>query len=82
MSFNHVGSRPGDTPPNLTVLESVLCLECGAVYAKPSDGGTVRQNPGCPECGYVGWIKAATRPFSASLQPRHYGVGPLPHHSC
>jgi hypothetical protein len=42
----------------LTVLESVRCLECGAVYSKPTDGGTVRENPGCPECGYVGWIIA------------------------
>ena len=75
-------SRPGNEGPNLTVLQSVLCLECGAVYAKPSDGGTVRQNPGCPECGYVGWITAATRPFSAALLPRHYGAGPLPSPSC
>jgi phage FluMu protein Com len=38
------------------VLESVRCLECGEVYAKPSGGGTVAANPGCPECQYVGWI--------------------------
>jgi hypothetical protein len=47
--------------PILTVLESVRCLECDAVYSKPSDGGTVRENPGCPECGYVGWINADVR---------------------
>jgi hypothetical protein len=75
-----VESHPGGEAPNLTVLESVLCLECGAVYAKPSDGGTVRQNPGCPDCGYVGWIRAATR-FSAAQPPHHYGAGPLQHHS-
>jgi hypothetical protein len=46
----------GDDGPGLTLLERVRCLECGAVYAKPAGGGTVRQNPGCPECGYVGWI--------------------------
>src|SRR3954447_23834259 len=46
--------------PMLTVLESVRCLECGAVYSKPADGGTVRENPGCPECGYVGWVVADT----------------------
>lgn len=40
----------------LSLLESVLCLECGEVYAKPSFGGTVEQNPGCPMCGYVGWL--------------------------
>lgn len=40
------------------VLESVVCLECGDIYAKPSFGGTVEKNPGCPMCGYVGWIPA------------------------
>jgi hypothetical protein len=46
----------GDQGPQLRVVESVRCLECGAVYAKPTGGGTVRENPGCPECGYVGWV--------------------------
>jgi hypothetical protein len=40
----------------LTVLASVCCLECGEIYSKPVAGGTVEKNPGCPECGYVGWI--------------------------
>lgn len=51
-----VPANSGDEGPSLTVLESVRCLECGAVYAKPSGGGTVQQNPGCPDCGYVGWV--------------------------
>ena len=42
--------------PTLAVYESVRCLECGTVYAKPARGGTARSNPGCPECGYVGWL--------------------------
>jgi phage FluMu protein Com len=42
--------------PSLFLLESVRCLECGDVYAKPAAGGTVEQNPGCPTCGYVGWL--------------------------
>jgi hypothetical protein len=42
--------------PHLAVLKSVRCLECGEVYSKPVAGGTVQKNPGCPECGYVGWI--------------------------
>jgi predicted nucleic acid-binding Zn-ribbon protein len=41
---------------SLSVLASVRCLECGAVYAKPTAGGTSDMNPGCPVCGYVGWI--------------------------
>jgi hypothetical protein len=40
----------------LAVFESVRCLECGEIYAKPVAGGTVHKNPGCPVCGYVGWI--------------------------
>jgi hypothetical protein len=76
-----VESNLGDKLPNLTVLESVRCLECGALYAKPSDGGTVRQNPGCPECGYVGWMGAAARPFSEVWRLPRSGADPLPHHS-
>jgi hypothetical protein len=40
----------------LAALETVRCLECGGVYAKPVAGGTTQKNPGCPTCGYVGWI--------------------------
>lgn len=39
-------------------IETVRCLSCGVAYAKPAAGGTVRANPGCPECGYVGWVLA------------------------
>jgi hypothetical protein len=49
----------------LSVLESVRCLECGEVYSKPGAGGTVEKNPGCPCCGYVGWI-----PVSLPVEPR------------
>jgi hypothetical protein len=48
---------------NFAVLENVRCLDCGAVYAKPTVGGTVEANPGCPECGYVGWV-AVSMPVS------------------
>lgn len=40
-------------------LESVRCLNCATVYAKPSDRGTMVSNPGCPHCGYVGWVTVA-----------------------
>jgi hypothetical protein len=54
------------------VLASVCCLECGEIYAKPVAGGTVEMNPGCPECGYVGWI-----PLNPPEQtrPRRSAVG-------
>jgi hypothetical protein len=49
----------------LTLLESVRCLECGEVYSKPVEGGTVQTNPGCPICEYVGWI-----PIRLPREPR------------
>lgn len=61
--------------PALAVYESVRCLECGTIYAKPSRGGTVRLNPGCPECGYVGWLsvdlslKSRNAPFRSDEDP-------------
>jgi len=30
------------------------------VYPKPSSLGTADSNPGCPRCGYVGWVPADT----------------------
>ena len=65
----------GNEGPNLSVLESVRCLECGFVYAKPTGGGTAANNPGCPECGYVGWL-ALSIPVSDAGR-RRYGGGPL-----
>ena len=62
--------------PTLSVLESVRCLECGDVYAKAAAGGTVNQNPGCPTCGYLGWIpinlpqERQSPPHSAAGRPR------------
>jgi len=40
----------------LAAFETVRCLGCGEVYAKPVAGGTTQTNPGCPTCGYVGWM--------------------------
>ena len=55
--FSHVEPRP--EPPNLELIESVRCLECGSVYSKPAGGGTVAANPGCPHCGYLGWVSVS-----------------------
>jgi hypothetical protein len=59
----------------LSVLESVRCLECSEIYSKPVAGGTVQKNPGCPNCGYVGWIPLnipdeSPHRFGAGLRPR------------
>jgi hypothetical protein len=43
-------------PPSFRSIERVRCLNCSAPYVKPAGGGTVSANPGCPECGYVGWV--------------------------
>jgi predicted nucleic acid-binding Zn-ribbon protein len=61
-------------------LSSVRCLGCGTVYAKPAGHGTAQSNPGCPKCGYVGWLHDEDRVreeigrfrFDADLQPRRY----------
>lgn len=58
------------TAPRLELLHRVRCLECSAVYAKPSGGGTASSNPGCPECGYVGWVTTAAPVTEPSLQRR------------
>jgi predicted nucleic acid-binding Zn-ribbon protein len=76
-----VASTFGDEGAQLAVVESVCCLECGAVYAKPLAGGTVRENPGCPECGYVGWMAASPPAFSEESQPRRSAAGRQTHPS-
>ena len=66
--------NPPQSRRNLSLLSSVRCLECGAVYAKPAGGGTVRANPGCPECGYVGWL-AVSIPVTQALEQRRFSSG-------
>ena len=61
---------------NVIHLDSVRCLECGTKYVKPADGGLVKQNPGCPRCGYVGWIDT-TLPPSRGSRRRFGGDRPL-----
>lgn len=70
-----------DEAPKLTVVTSVRCLECGAIYAKPSGGGTVRENPGCPDCGYVGWAVEGRSELTEEWTPSRFASGRLPNHS-
>jgi hypothetical protein len=67
--------------PQLAVVTSVRCLECGAVYGKPLGGGTVRENPGCPDCGYVGWMAMTIPAFKDEWLPRRSAVGHQPRHA-
>jgi hypothetical protein len=57
----------------LADVERVSCLECGLVYGKPARGGTRNENPGCPGCGYVGWI--AVRDYVAGSARRGIHAG-------
>jgi predicted nucleic acid-binding Zn-ribbon protein len=66
----------GESTSNVVQIDRVRCLECGTKYVKPADGGTVQENPGCPKCGYVGWI-SATIPATSS-GPRRFGADRLP----
>jgi hypothetical protein len=73
-----VPAAPHTRASHLRLLESVRCLECGSIYAKPCGGGTVHENPGCPDCSYVGWVVADT--VSAGEEwptPRRRGGDPL-----
>ena len=54
---------------NVIHIERVRCLDCSATYSKPAGGGTVHENPGCPRCGYLGWI-ATTAPTEPAAQGR------------
>jgi hypothetical protein len=56
-------------------VDEVRCLECGTVYSKPLAGGTVESNPGCPSCGYVGWL-AVSIPVSDNFVPRRFVEDP------
>jgi hypothetical protein len=60
--------QPHTNVPKPLAVQSVRCLECGETYSKPEQGGTVQENPGCPKCGYLGWI-------SASIPVTHRGHG-------
>jgi hypothetical protein len=73
-----VAPTSGGGGPQLAVVESVRCLECGEVYAKPLAGGTVKENPGCPECGYVGWISTAPAAFREEWLPSRSAAGRQP----
>ena len=44
---------------NVEHVERVRCLDCGTRYARRAGPSSVSRNPGCPRCGYVGWIHAS-----------------------
>lgn len=50
---------------------AVRCLECASVYVKPLGEGTAADNPGCPRCGYVGWIPSDEAALSEGPNSLH-----------
>jgi hypothetical protein len=48
----------------------VICLACAAAHEKPAGTGTLATNPGCPTCGYVGWIGVARLTRRDAAAPR------------
>mgnify|MGYP003404167105 FL=1 len=60
-----MGENDSEDLRPLATIERVRCLGCSASYVKPAGGGTVSANPGCPECGYVGWVLEEVRPDGA-----------------
>jgi hypothetical protein len=65
-----------DSAQPLSRIQRVKCLNCGLVYVKPSGGGTVSANPGCPTCGYVGWVLEGAA-VKRDASPRHFAAGRL-----
>lgn len=70
---NDAAATPAPAPS-----DAVRCLDCGAVYARPSSSISLRKESGCPACGYVGWIavappltKQASRDRSDADRRRH-----------
>jgi hypothetical protein len=65
----------------LHLVAPVRCLGCGIVYPKPSALGTAESNPGCPRCGYVGWMPSDADEDDAVMegrtQPRSFADLPL-----
>jgi hypothetical protein len=57
VSGNEIGSLDRVRAVGRRGTQSVTCLECGTTYPKPVKGSTTARNPGCPNCGYVGWLE-------------------------
>jgi hypothetical protein len=74
--YLHVSDQETEDEIPLRVVQEVRCLSCGTVYGKPKGGSAVSKNPGCPECGYVGWLSARV-PVSEEFERRHFGADRL-----
>lgn len=75
ISMTVESNTPADDAP-LSTAKIVRCLSCGSAYAKPLGGGTVQANPGCPDCGYVGWVLAESPVLTGALAHRRFSADP------
>lgn len=71
-----MGANDSEKPRPLSRIERVRCLGCSVSYVKPAGGGTVSANPGCPECGYVGWV-LEQMPITRGGVPNRFFAGRL-----
>ena len=67
-----MGENDSEDLGPLARIERVRCLGCSASYVKPAGGGTVSANPGCPECGYVGWVREQMPITSGAVPSRSF----------
>ena len=63
-------------PEKPSGIKTVRCLSCGEAYTKPAGGGTVQANPGCPDCGYVGWVQAESQVLTGGLARDRFASDP------
>ncbi len=54
----------------------VRCRACCCEYAKPDARSTARANPGCPECGALGWMPILHPVTDLETEPRRFDAGP------
>ena len=67
-----------DADDTVVHVERVRCLECETTYTQPTGGWIVDRNPGCPRCGYVGWISATVPLRSATPRGQRRFAAGLP----
>ena len=68
--LRRISEGMGSASVRLRLIEAVCCLGCGAEYAKPSGRGSLVASPGCPACGYVGWVPSRLPVTAASPRGR------------
>ena len=62
ISARMAARRPERSASACSGRDASAAWTCGAAYAKPTGGrNRASANPGCPECGYLGWLRPRSR---------------------